>query len=55
MKILSEERPPAYKQFIALDDDSGEMFLNFLVLSKYNKFYVAGKKFNRWALITGDK
>lgn len=51
MKLLSEERPPSYTHFIAMDDETGEVFLNFLIYSKFNKFYIAGKQFNKWQLI----
>lgn len=51
MKDLKDERPPAYEHFLALDEETNDLFLNFLINNEHNKFYIAGKKFNKWQLL----
>jgi len=45
---LDDERPPAYRCFTSYNKNTGEYFKNYLILSKHNKFYVAGKEFTHW-------
>jgi len=51
MKSLKDERPPPYKHFMAFDEKTSDLFLNFLIYSEHNKFYIAGKPFTKWQLI----
>ena len=45
---LSDQEPPKYEFFTALNQETGEYFNNYLVKSEFNYFYMAGKKFTHW-------
>ena len=45
---LKEQEPKPYCFFTALNQETGEYFNNYLVKSKFNYFYMAGKKFTHW-------
>jgi len=45
---VREREPEPYKQFLALNQETGEYFKNFLVKSEFNYFYTAGKRFTHW-------
>lgn len=50
MQLISliDRRPEPYKEFMAYNKKENEYFINLLILSPYNKFYVAGREFTHW-------
>lgn len=45
---LAEQKPPPFKHFTAINIETAESFPNCLILSEFNKYYIAGKPFTHW-------
>lgn len=48
MHDLKVNSPPPFKHFTAINIETAESFPNCLILSEFNKFYIAGKPFTHW-------
>lgn len=45
---LHDSKPQPFKHFRAINIETAESFDNYLILTEYNKFYIAGKRFTHW-------
>ena len=48
MQSLKQSKPPPFKHFTAINLPTAESFPNCLILSEFNKLYIAGKPFTHW-------